>query len=64
MRETVVPEEHERLYRQLWPALQEDLPVLFLYPTVWWTAAAGRVHGLDPRVSDPALALDALWVER
>jgi peptide/nickel transport system substrate-binding protein len=64
MRETVVPEEQERLYRQLWPALQEDLPVLFLYPTVWWTAATKSVRGLDPRVSDPAIALDALRIER
>jgi hypothetical protein len=64
MRETVDPEEQEQLHRQLWPVLQEDLPVLFLYPTVWWTAADRRVLGLDPRVADPALALDALRIDR
>ncbi|HUG42386.1 MAG TPA: hypothetical protein VMM12_18115 [Longimicrobiales bacterium] len=53
----------DRLYRAMWPAFREDLPVTFLQPVVSWTVAGRHVRGLGrPHVLDPMSAVDELWL--
>ncbi len=61
--QTLDPEEVDRLCREMWPYLQEDLPITFLHPTVTWSVARRSLRGIDPRIPDPTMILDRLWVE-
>ena len=59
------PAEVDRLYRELWPIFQTDLPVTFLHPLVGTTIAHRRVRGLaSPNRTDPLSDIEAVWLER
>ncbi|MDP3772906.1 MAG: hypothetical protein Q8Q85_01410 [Gemmatimonadales bacterium] len=62
---TVSPEEQDRLYRELVPIFQRELPALFLYPGVQTTVAHRRVRGLRNQVRvDPVSHMEELWLAR
>ena len=62
--ESFNPEEHDRIYRELEPIFQADLPVTFLYPLVRTTVAHRRVRGMSsPYREDPVWYMDELWLE-
>ena len=63
MEQTLDPKEVDRLCREMWPYLQEDLPITFLHPTVTWTVARRNVRGIDSWIPDPTMILDRLWIE-
>ena len=63
MDQTLDPEKVDRLYREMWPYLQEDLPITFLHPLVNWSVARRNVRGIDSWIPDPTMILDRLWVE-
>ena len=59
------PAEVDRLYRELWPIFQADVPVTFLHPLVRTTIAHRRVRGLvSPDRIDPVADMEAVWLER
>ncbi len=62
---TVNPDEEDRIYRELTPIFQADLPVTFLYPSVYATVAHRRVRGLSSpyRVEPFRGFMDELWLE-
>ncbi len=61
---TMNPDEHDRIYRALWPIFQEELPVTFLYPLVYTTVAHRRVRGLStPYRAQPFHFMEHLWLE-
>jgi peptide/nickel transport system substrate-binding protein len=58
------PDEHDRIYRTLWPIFQEELPVTFLYLLVYTTVAHRRVRGLStPYRAQPFHFMEHLWLE-
>lgn len=58
------PVEIDSLYRATWPIFMEELPAVFLHPTVWATVANRRVGGLStPFRTDPARFMADLWLE-
>ena len=60
----VDPAELDRIYRELWPILEQDPPMTYLYPEVWSYAAHKRVRGLrSPRGADPSVFMERLWIE-
>ena len=63
LEQTLDPEEVDRLCQEMWPYLQEDLPITFLHPTVTWSVARRNVRGIDSWIPDPAMILDRLWIE-
>ncbi len=64
LRVTFNPDEEDRIYRALWPILQADLPVTFLYPEVNTTVVHRRVRGLSsPWRADPVRYMEDLWLE-
>jgi peptide/nickel transport system substrate-binding protein len=59
-----MPGSDDRLYRDLLPIFQRDVPLTFLYPSVWTTVAHRRIRGLSsPFRSDPVWCLEHLWIE-
>ncbi len=61
---TMNPDEIDRIYREIWPIFQADLPITGLYPTLWTTVAHRRVRGLSsPYRADPGWYMDELWLE-
>jgi peptide/nickel transport system substrate-binding protein len=61
---TVDPDEMDRIYQQLMPIFQEDLPATFLYPMAFKTIAHRRVRGLEGTGwGDPLWNMDRLWLE-
>ena len=61
---TLDPDEIDRLYRELMPIFQEDLPITSLYPNVWTTVAHRRVRGLStPYRAEPVWHVDDMWLE-
>ena len=61
---TMNPDEIDRIYRELVPLFQADVPVTFLYPCVWPSVATERVRGLSSPVrTDPSMFIDDLWLE-
>jgi peptide/nickel transport system substrate-binding protein len=61
---TLDPNQVDRIYRQLAPYFEADLPVTFLYPNMWTSVAARRVRGLSsPYRADPLQYMDELWLE-
>ncbi len=60
----IVPDEIDRIYRQLAPLFEADLPVTYLYPDVQTSVATQRVRGLSsPFRTDPVRYMDELWLE-
>lgn len=58
------PDETDRLFRVLMPTFQADLPVTFLYPSVFTTVAHRRVHGLSsPDRREAVMHMEELWLE-
>ncbi len=58
------PDEEDRIYRELWPIFNADLPVTFLHPLVQPMVAHRRVRGLSsPWRADPVWHMDDLWLE-
>ena len=64
-RASMDPNETDRIYRELMPIFQADLPVTFLYPGGGYTTVAHRrVRGLSsPYRTDPFEHLEELWLE-
>jgi peptide/nickel transport system substrate-binding protein len=64
LQQTLIPEEQDRIYREMWPILQEDVPVLFLGPGAWFTTAHRRIKGLQsPLRAFPETLMGELWIE-
>jgi peptide/nickel transport system substrate-binding protein len=64
LQQTLVPEEQDRINREMWPILHEEVPVLFLGPGAWFTAAHRRVRGLEsPLRAFPETLMGELWIE-
>lgn len=64
-RETMDPAAQARIFRDLWPAFQAEIPATFLSPLVRTTIAHARVRGLSmPWKVDPMAAASELWLER
>ena len=56
--------ESDRIYRELWPILEQEAPMTYLYPSVWSYAASNRLRGLSsPWRADPVLFMEDLWIE-
>ena len=63
-RATRDPDEYERIFRELGPIIQQDLPITFLYRTMHAFVAHRRVCGLSsPWRAEPYTYLDQLWLE-
>jgi ABC-type transport system substrate-binding protein len=61
---TMNPDEHDRIYRKLWPIFQADLPITVIYPYVLSNVAHRRVRGLStPYRPSPFHGIDDLWLE-
>ncbi len=61
---TIDPDEIDRIYRQLAPNFEADLPITILYPGVQSSVAARRVRGLStPFRASPLRYIDELWIE-
>lgn len=45
--EATDPAVEDARFRELWPILREELPVTFLFPSIWATVAHRRVLGLS-----------------
>lgn len=59
-----MPGSDDRLYKDLMPIFQRDVPLTFLYPAVWTTVSHKRIRGLSsPFRSDPVRFLERLWIE-
>jgi peptide/nickel transport system substrate-binding protein len=55
--------ELDRIYQKLWPILEQEAPMTYLYPDVWSFAAHNRVRGLSsPWRADPVLFMEDLWI--
>ncbi len=60
---TLNPDEIDRIYRQLIPVFQEDIPITSLYPDVRTTVAHRRVRGLStPYRAEPVWHVDDMWL--
>lgn len=58
------PDDVERIYRQLWPVFQADLPITFLSPVIGTVIAHRRVQGLSsPWRTNPMYFMDDVWLE-
>jgi len=61
---TVDPANQDSLLREMWPIFQEDVPVTFLLPQIWFNAASKRVRGLSsPHRVWAETHMDELWIE-
>jgi len=61
---TMDPDETDRIYRELVPLFQADVPVTFLYPCIWPSVATRRVKGLSSPVrTDPSMFMGDLWLQ-
>lgn len=59
-----MPGSDVRLYQDLMPIFQRDVPLTFLFPVVWTTIAHKRIHGLSsPFRSNPVSCVEHLWIE-
>jgi len=62
--EAIAPDLVDARYRELWPILQRDLPVTFLFPALWATVAHERVRGLSsPYRAEPAWYAEHLSID-
>ena len=63
-RETLDPDEVDRIHREAMPIFQADLPVTFLYPSIETMVASRRVRGLSsPYHADIVRYMEDLWIE-
>ena len=63
-RTTVDPDEIDRIYGDLMPLVQTDVPVTFLFPRVEATVAARHVRGLSsPYGTNMVYHMEDLWIE-
>lgn len=63
-RSTMDPDELDRIYGNLWPILQADVPMTFLAPHVSTTVAHRRIRGLSsPYRADPVWYMEDLWLD-
>ncbi len=61
---TMNPDEIDRIYRELWPIFQADLPITGIYPLITTTVAHRRVRGLStPYRYSPSICIDEVWLE-
>lgn len=61
---TMDPDEYDRIYRELWPVFETDMPATFLYFVDSATVTDRRVKGLStPWRSDPVQYMEDLWLE-
>lgn len=61
---TVNPDDEDHIYRELTPIFQADLPVTFLYPSVYATVAHRRVRGLSSLHRTSLFGdMEHLWLE-
>jgi len=60
-----IPEEDDRIYRQLAQIFRRDMPVTILYPLARFTVAHRRLRGLSSPYwgGDPTAHMDELWLE-
>ncbi len=64
LKETADPTAQDRVYRNLRPQLQEDLPLTFLFPQLQTYVVPRRLRGLhSPYRGDPMQFMEELWVE-
>ncbi len=58
------PDEIDRIYRELWPIFQADLPITGIYPLIHTTVAHRRIRGLStPYRASLFQAIDEVWLE-
>jgi peptide/nickel transport system substrate-binding protein len=58
------PDEQDRIYRELMPIFQAELPITFLQPQVETFVAHRRLRGLSsPFWANPLQNMDYLWLE-
>ena len=63
-RTTGDPDEIDRIYRELMPIFQADVPVTFLFPRASATVASRHLHGLSsPYGADMVYHMEDLWQE-
>jgi peptide/nickel transport system substrate-binding protein len=64
---TFSPDEWDRIYREIWPLFQKDLPVTFLYPNYQECHVVHRkIRGLTSGYmfrANPVLNMENLWIE-
>ncbi len=61
---TLIPEVRDSIRREMWPIFHEDVPVLFLGPNIWYSAAHERVRGLEsPNRVFAVSHMEDLWIE-
>ena len=59
------PDWRERLFQELVPIFQRDVPVTILYPQVFFTIAHHRLRGLSsPFSASPERIMEHLWIEQ
>jgi peptide/nickel transport system substrate-binding protein len=64
-KETVDPDGRGRIFRELAPYVQADIPITFLYPQQQVYVAHRRLRGFEiPYRADPITFLERLWLER
>jgi peptide/nickel transport system substrate-binding protein len=62
--ETANPDECERIYKELMPILQADLPITFLFPQIETNIVHRRVRGLNQDLqSDLFENIEHIWIE-
>ncbi len=62
--ETMSPDDINRIYRELWPIFQADLPMTLLCPFASTTVVHRRIRGLSgPYWADPVSHMEELWLE-
>ncbi len=62
--DTVNPDEIDRIYQELWPIFEAELPATFLFPLIYTTVAHRRVRGLStPYRAQPLHYMEHLWLE-
>jgi len=60
-----IPEEDDRIYRELAEIFRRDLPITILYPYAGFTVAHRRLRGLSSPYwgDDPTRFMDELWLD-
>jgi peptide/nickel transport system substrate-binding protein len=58
------PQKRDALFNTLWPLFQRDVPITYLYPSVWTYVVRRRIRGLaSPFRGDPVWYMEHLWIE-
>ena len=56
-------DEWDRIYREIMPIFQSDLPLTFLFPDIETHVAHRRIGGLSNDHPDPVWFMEDLWIE-